>query len=311
MPVQQPSRADEELQVEEQDNISDDQERKAAEKELEHEEQFAEEEEIIEEDIAKEESNFNSEWPVKEPEKEIQPPSEELDDEIEENVAEERQVMDIREEKLNKTLEEAHLVTNEFEQTVVDEIQTMLVDSDHETDETGKIMDEKLKVPETNIHPEKGKMITSELEKQREVPASEESQTSLGNLHTNTSAIEDVAVEKQEKSTPAQEMQTDSEETDVLTNIIEDGFSEEHTEHAVEEIRTVSSEILTAEMKTSEDGDAEQVSKTAKEEIQTPLDTNGNVDNQIKDALLAENEQEAVKSDKKSLISEKSVEGDV
>lgn len=297
--VQQPSRADEEFQVEEQNTTSDDQERKTHEKELEHtdEEQFAEKEEIIEGDRAKEESGFDrepaaeeSEWPVEEPGEEIQTPSEELDDEIEEDVAEEQEEVDIRVERKKKTLQEAH----------VDEIQTALKDSDHVTYETGEIMDEKVKVPieeETKIH--STNMITRESEKQIEAAALEEIQTPLEDSSTTTSAIEEAAVEKQEEPTPAQEMQAD-----VLTHIIEEDFSEEPTEHAVEEIHSVSNEVLTAEMKTREKSNAEQVSETA-EETQTPLDIDTN---QIKDAVPGENEQEAVESDEESLISEKSVE---
>ncbi|MCJ8729438.1 hypothetical protein PDJAM_G00106330 [Pangasius djambal] len=328
--VQQPSRVEEEVQVEEQVTTSDNKMKEAPEKELENteEEEFTEEEELREEDRAKEEDKFNreqaavevdaSEWPVEEPVKEIQSPSDELDIEIEKDIAEEQNEVDIA-DKI-ETLQEAHMVTNEMEKTVVDEIQISLEYSDHVTVETGEIMDENVEVnvgEEIKIHSEKANMVTSETEKQTEVPDAEEIQTPLEDSSTATTETEEAAVEKQVESTPAQEMQTGSEETDVLSNIPDEVFIEEHAEHAAEEIHNVSNEIASAEIKTQEGGNADEESGTVVEEIQIPSDetdiaTNGNVDNQMREVIPAEIEQEAMEeltaaSAKESVVSEKSV----
>ncbi|XP_026768750.2 ELKS/Rab6-interacting/CAST family member 1 [Pangasianodon hypophthalmus] len=308
--VQQPSRAEEEVQVEEQVTTSDNKKKKAPEKELENtvEEEFTEEEELRDNrELAAVEEVEASDWPVEEPVKEIQTPSDELDIEIEGDVAEEQNEVDITEEI--ETLQEAHMVTNEIEETVVDEIQTALEDSDRVTVETGEIMDENMEVnvgEEIKIHSEKANMVTSETEKQTEVPDAEEIQTLLEDSTTATTETEEAAVGKQEESTPAQEMQTGSEETDALSNTPDEVFSEEHAEHAAEEIHNVSDEISTAEIKTQEDGNAEQESGTAVEEIQiasdeTEIATNGNVDNQMREVIPAEIEQEAMEEPRNQL----------
>lgn len=311
------SRAEQDDQVEEQVTTSDNNDR-APEKELENtkEEEFAEKEDIREEDGSKEEGEFIREQAAVEEIEASEWPGEELDIEIEEAVAEEQKEVDITEEI--QTLQEAHMVMNEIEETVVDELQTALDDSDHV--ETRKIMYEKMEVPvgeEIQIHSDKANMVTSGTEKQIEVPDAEEMQAPLEDSSFATTATEEAAVEKQVELNPAQETQTGSEDTDTLSNIINEVISEEHTEHTAEEIHNVSNEISTAEIKTHEDGNAEQEFGTAVEEIQIPSDetgiaTNGNVDNQLRDITQAEIEQEAMEeltavSAKESVVSEKSV----
>ncbi|KAK3556997.1 hypothetical protein QTP70_022342, partial [Hemibagrus guttatus] len=319
--VQQPSRAEEEFQVEEQVTMSNNQERKAAEKELdEAEEEFAEEAENGEEDMAKEEDEFitaqkavdeveASEWPVEEPVEEIQTPSEELDIEIKEDVAEEQVDVDITEDIA--TLHESHMVTNEKEETVINEIQKALEDSDHMSVETVEIMNEKVEVPdgeESKIHLEEANMVTSETERQTEVPDAEEVQTPLKDSITTTTETEETALEKQEELTEAQKMETDSEKTEMLSNIIDEDFSEEHAEHAAGEIHSGTNERSTAEMKTQDNVNAGQESGTSAEEIQitsdeTNLAKNGNVDNQMTDAIPAEIEQEAEEQEELAITS--------
>lgn len=310
--VQQPSGAKEELQVEEQFPKSHNNERKAPEKELEHteEEQISEEEEVQEDDRAKEEDELNSkqaveasEWPIEEPVKEIQTPSQ-----VEEDVAEVQKEVDLTEEL--EALQEAHMVTNEIE---VDEIQAVLEDSDHVTVETGEITDERVEVSvgeEIKIHSEIANMVTSETKKRIEEATAGEVQTLLKDTSTITTETEEAAVEKHVELTPTQETQTGLEETGELSNVIEEVFREEHAEHT--------NEISAAEITTQEDGNVEQESGIAMEEIQIPVDemdiaTNGNVDDQVMDNIPAENEQEAVEeltaaSAQESLVSGQSVE---
>lgn len=330
--VQQSSRAEEEFQGEEQIIESDILERKATEKELDKaEEGEFEEEADREENTAKEDDEFITEpeavdeveaidWPVEESVKEIQTPSEELDTEIEEDVAEEQVDADITEDIV--TLNEAHMVTNEKEEIVVNEIQKALEDSDHVSVETVGIMNEKVEVPdgeESKIHLEEANMDTSETERQTEVPDAEEVQTPLNDSITTTTETTETAVEKQEELTEAQEMETDSEKTEMLSNIIDEYFSEEHAEHAAGEIHSGTNKISTAEIKMQDNGNAEQESGTTAEEIQitsdeTDMAKNGNVDNQMTDAVPAEIEQEGeeqeeltIASAKESVVSKKSV----
>ncbi|XP_060774251.1 kinesin-like protein KIF15 [Neoarius graeffei] len=319
------------LQVEEQITTSNNRERKKPDKELENteEDEFTEEKKIREEDGAKQDDEFNreqaavkveaSEWPVEEPRKEIHISSEEPVIDTEENVAEEQNEVGITEEL--ETLQEAHMATNEIEESVVDELQIALEDSDCVTGQTGDIMDEEVEVNvggEIKIHSEKANIVTSKTKKQKKVPDVEEIQTPLEDSSTVTTKTEEAAMEKQVELTPAQEMEKGSEETDTLLNIIDEVFNEEHAEHAPDEIHNVSNEVSNAEIKSQEDGNAEQESETAVEKIQIPSDerdtaTNGNVNNQMRDVIPTETEQEAVEeltaaSAKESVVSEKSVE---
>lgn len=319
------------LQVEEQITTSNNRERKKPDKELENteEDEFTEEKKIREEDGAKQDDEFNreqaavkveaSEWPVEEPRKEIHISSEEPVIDTEENVAEKQNEVGITEEL--ETLQEAHMATNEIEESVVDELQIALEDSDCVTGQTGDIMDEEVEVNvggEIKIHSEKANIVTSKTKKQKKVPDVEEIQTPLEDSSTVTTKTEEAAMEKQVELTPAQEMEKGSEETDTLLNIIDEVFNEEHAEHAPDEIHNVSNEVSNAEIKSQEDGNAEQESETAVEKIQIPSDerdtaTNGNVNNQMRDVIPTETEQEAVEeltaaSAKESVVSEKSVE---
>lgn len=209
---QQPRRAEEEVQVDELVFTTDNKKMKARKKESENtEEEFSEKGKITEEDETKEEDGFYkkqaavedaeaSEWSVEEPVTKIQTLLKGLDIEIEE-----QKEVDITEE--GGTLQDAHMVTNEIEAIVVDELQAALKDLDSE--------------------------------KQIGVPAAEEIQTLLEDSCTTSTETEEAAVEKQVELNPAQEMQRGSKETEELSNIIEEIFSEEHAQmHVLSEVST-------------------------------------------------------------------------
>lgn len=185
---------------------------KASKKESENtEEEFSEKGAITEEDKTKEEDGFYrkqaavedaeaSEWSVEEPVTKIQTPLKGLDVEIEEQKG-------VNITKEGGTLQEAHMVTNEIEAIVVDELQAALKDLDSE--------------------------------KEIGVPAEEHIQTLLEDSSTTSTETEEAAVEKQVEFTPAQEMHRGSEETEELLNIIEEIFSEEHAQmHVLSEVST-------------------------------------------------------------------------
>ncbi|XP_027002054.2 myosin-1B isoform X2 [Tachysurus fulvidraco] len=297
--VQQPSKAEEKDQVEEQLTMSDNQERKSAEEKLDNaeDEEFTEEAEIKEGERDKVDDKFiteqeavevveASEWLAEEPVKEIQTPSEELGIEIEEDVVQEQFDVDITEDIAN--LQEAQIVTNEIGESVVNEVQDILEDLDDVT-ETMNVGEE------IKIHSEEANMVTSETKRQTEVPEAEEVQTSLEDSSITTTKT---AVEDQEVLSKAQEIKTGSKETEMLSDIIDEDFSEEYSEQAAGEIHSGSNEILKAEMNTQDNINEEQESRSAAEEIQilsdeTETAKNGNGDNQMTDDIPAETEQGA------------------
>lgn len=269
---QQLSKVGEEVLVEELVEMSDN-----PELDNEKNEKFNTEQEAVEEVKA-------SEWPVEEPVKKVQSPSEKV------NIDNEADV--IKEQK--------EVVTKKIEETVVDEVQTVLGDSDLITVETENIVNENVQetVKDNKIHSKRPNMHTSKTEKQTEVPNAEEIQPPLEDLRITETETKKEAVEKQVELTLAQEMQTGSEETEILLNTIDKDFSEEHSKHAAEEIHSGLNEILTIETQDMQDnGNAEQESGTAVKDIQISSDemdfaTNGNVDDQISGILTAEIEQE-------------------
>ncbi|KAK2857884.1 hypothetical protein Q7C36_005803 [Tachysurus vachellii] len=311
--VQQPGKAEEKDQVEEKLTISDNQERKSAEEKLDNakEEEFTEEAEIREEDRENVEDEFiteqeavevveASEWLAEEPMKEIQTPSEELGIEIEEDVVQEQ--LDVDNTENIENLKDAQIATNEIGESVVNEVQNVLEDSDDAT-ETMNVGEE------IKIHSEEANMVTSETKSQTEVPETEEVQTSLEDSSITTTETEEAAVEDQEVLSKAQEMQTGSKETEMLSEIIDEDFSEEYSEHAAGEIHSGSNEISKAEMNTQDNSNGEQESGSAAEEMQVLSDEtdtakNGNGDNQMTDDIP---EEEFKKASVKESSSKKSV----